>query len=118
LLSHLLVGAYAIAAALTIVAFWSQQGGKQETDLKNSASRSHLAAELVTAAILTVGGLGLLLAASWASLTTGVGLGMLGYAGLNITGKYVGERNKAMVIVLIVEELLSLVGILTLLSNL
>ncbi len=77
-----------------------------------------MAAELVTAAILTVGGLGLLLAASWASLTTGVGLGMLGYAGLNVTGKYVGERNKAMVVVLLLEELLTLLAFLTLLSGL
>jgi hypothetical protein len=117
LLSHELVGAYALAAAFSIAAFWSLRMKKGTLELRSTGSRAHLAAELVTAVVLAAGGVGLLLDAPWSPLTTAVGLGMLGYAGLNIIGKYLGERNKAMVVVLFVQEFLTLVAVLALLSG-
>ena len=118
LLSHLLVGAYSLAAALTIVAFWSFLPKKEKSEFGSAARKSHLAAELFTAVVLALGGAGLILSVYRASLTAAVGLGMLGYAVLNIIGKYLGERNRNIMVALCAEEFLTLVAALALLSGL
>jgi len=112
-LSVVLVGTYEILAGLGILAWWGSKLKSKRGSSAEHVSGSHIVAELITAAVLFVGGSAALLGSFQASLTF-VGLGMLLYASVNVAREML-ETNRKFGLLLIGEALTTAIIVVALL---
>jgi len=115
-----LVGIYAVLIGLLIIGLWiSLLSAQQVPELKPASYAPrlityHIVAELLTASVLIISGVGLLLGSYWANMLSAVSLGMLLYSVINSPGKYAQENNLPMVVIFTIITILTVVAIITL----
>jgi hypothetical protein len=114
------VAVFSILVGISIVVFWANlYFGRKLYESNFSRSRIetnyHVAAELITAAILVLGGTGVILTLSWGVAVTFAGLGMLLYANVNGIGFYIAKGDNSMIKVFWVVIALTSLAILVLL---
>jgi len=115
-----LVGIYAVSIGLLIIGLWiSLLLTKQVPELKPASYAPrlityHIVAELLTAIMLIISGVGLFLGSSWARTLSAISLGMLLYTVINSPGKYAHENNLTMVAVFTIITILTVVAIVPL----
>jgi hypothetical protein len=108
-----LIGLYESLAGLGILAWWGTKLSSKQRRATERESRSHVAAELIAAAVLIAGGSVALVGAFEASLTF-VGLGMLLYASVNIA-KDMLETNRKFGLLLVGEAFATAIIVVALL---
>ncbi len=115
-----LVGIYAVSIGLLIIGLWiSLLLTKQVPELKPASYAPrliayHIVAELLTAIVLIISGVGLFLGSDWARTLSAISLGMLLYSVINSPGKYAHENNLPMVAMFTIITILTVVAIVTL----
>ena len=115
-----LVGIYSVVIGLMMIGMWiSLLVTKQVPELKpaNYAPRLiayHIVAELLTAIILIISGVGLFLVSDWAKILSAISLGMLLYSVINSPGKYAHEDNLPMVAMFTIITILTVVATIAL----
>lgn len=112
-----LVALYSIGIGLFMTGFWAYlfvarrvEGHQNPVELAY-----HVAAELLTAALLVASGIGLLSEADWAMALSFLALGMLLYTVIASPGFYAARRERAMVTMFIVLVILTILAIIALL---
>jgi hypothetical protein len=73
--------------------------------------RFHYAAELLTAIVLIVAGIGLLIEGAWGSMVYYVGTGMLIYTAINSSGYFAQQHQRSMVGMFAVLIMLALINL-------
>ena len=109
-----LISIYSILSGIMIIGTWFflfKQNRLNELHMRRMEMTSHLIAEIITAILLNIAGVGLLLNIAWATIISPVCLGMLFYAIVNISGRYVEDRDTVMVIILTVAAALTAIAI-------
>lgn len=109
-----LISIYSILSGIMIIGTWFflfKQNRLNELHMRRMEMTSHLIAEIITAILLIIAGVGLLLNIAWATIISPVSLGMLFYAIVNISGRYVEDRDTVMVIILTVAAALTAIAI-------
>ena len=109
-----LISIYSILSGIMIIGTWFflfKQNSLNELHKRRMEMTSHLIAEIITAILLIIAGVGLLLNIAWATIISPVSLGMLFYAIVNISGRYVEDRDTVMVIILTVAAALTAIAI-------
>lgn len=98
-----LVGVYSILIGVMIIGVWIfLLSTKKVPELKPSSYAPrliayHIVAELLTAILLIISGVGFYLVSDWAKMLSAISLGMLLYSVINSPGKYAHENNLLMV---------------------
>ena len=109
-----LAAVYAILVGIAIIGYWVVFLVKKlvpELETEPIRIRFHIAAELVTAIALVVGGWGLLTKSSWGAQVYLLSMGMLIYTVIENPGYFVQRREWAMVGVFAVVLLLTLASL-------
>ncbi len=115
-----LVGIYSVLIGLMMIGMWvSLLLTKQVPELKPASYAPrliayHIVAELLTAIVLIISGVGLFLVSDWARILSAISLGMLLYSVINSPGKYAHENNLPMVAIFTIITILTVVAIITL----
>jgi len=115
-----LVGIYSVLIGLMMIGMWvSLLLTKQVPELKPASYAPrliayHIVAELLTAFVLIISGVGLFLVSDWARILSAISLGMLLYSVINSPGKYAHENNLSMVIIFTIITILTVVAITSL----
>ncbi|MDH5448200.1 MAG: hypothetical protein OEY24_03120 [Candidatus Bathyarchaeota archaeon] len=112
-----MVAAYSLLVGLMMIGMWlSLFLKKQVPELreKPKAISFHLIAEVSTAVLLIVSGIGLFLSSEWTWMLSPISLGMLLYSIINSPGKYADENNLPMVTVFLVLIILTVIAIVAL----
>jgi hypothetical protein len=115
-----IISVFSILVGISIVAFWvrlyfRKQLYEPESLRSEIETKYHLAAELLTAIVLTIGAIGLIGSMSWAVGAEFLGLGMLLYANVNGPGFYAAKGDRSMVRVFYVTAALAALVIIVLL---
>jgi hypothetical protein len=103
---------YSILVGLAMIATWIVLlNTDQVPELRTEplTITLHIVAELITAAILLAGGIGLILKLTWAFNVFLLSMGMLIYAVINASGAYAQQGNMAMIAVFTVVIVLSVI---------
>jgi hypothetical protein len=121
-LAYDLASIFSILVGFSIFGFWgnlSARGRLYEPDSTRSIieTKYHLAAELLTALILILGGVSTLLSKPWGVAVTLAGLGMLLYANINGPGLYAKKGDKQMVLIFYTTALLTVIVLLILIRT-
>ncbi len=115
-----LVGTYSVLIGLMMIGMWvSLLLTKQVPELKPASYAPrliayHIVAELLTAIVLIISGVGLFLGSDWSRILSAISLGMLLYSVINSPGKYAHENNLPMVAMFTIITILTVVAIITL----
>lgn len=93
---------YSLLAGTMILGWWGFRSAKNQVPKRFAPKEVmfHLAAEVLTALLLIVSGIGLLLGFAWTKILSPMSLGMLLYAVINIAGTYAQQNNRQMLIIL------------------
>ena len=115
-----LVGIYSVLIGLMMIGMWvSLLLTKQVPELKPASYAPrliayHIVAELLTAIVLIISGVGLFLVSDWAKILSAISLGMLLYSVINSPGKYAHENNLPMVAMFTIITILTVVATIAL----
>ena len=115
-----LVGIYSVLIGLMMIGMWvSLLLTKQVPELRPASYAPrlityHIVAELLTAIVLIISGVGLFLVSDWAKILSAISLGMLLYSVINSPGKYAHENNLSMVAVFTIITILTVVAMVAL----
>ncbi len=115
-----LVGIYSVLIGLMMIGMWiSLLLTKQVPELRPASYAPrliayHIVAELLTAIVLIISGVGLFLVSDWAKILSAISLGMLLYSVINSPGKYAHENNLPMVAIFTIITILTVVAIVAL----
>ena len=115
-----LVGIYSVLIGLMMIGMWvSLLLTKQVPELKPASYAPrliayHIVAELLTAIVLIISGVGLFLGSVWSRILSAISLGMLLYSVINSPGKYAHENNLPMVAMFTIITILTVVATIAL----
>ncbi|HYM40930.1 MAG TPA: hypothetical protein VEY12_12450 [Thermoplasmata archaeon] len=114
---NVLVAAYSVIVGLFMIGFWGVLVARKQAELDQRPwdMRLHIAAELATAILLVLTGVGAVLESTGLAGLAPIALGMLLYTTVNSPGFYVGKRNWPMVAMFAVLTGLTLIAIVGLL---
>lgn len=107
---------YCILTGISILAFWGISiPTNQVPELEKGTTEIyfHLIAEISTATLLIISGIGTRIQKRWAKPLTKISLGMLLYAVINATGKYADQNNPVITAIFIVITILTILVITT-----
>jgi hypothetical protein len=94
------VSLYSLLVGISIFGYWAALYTRKQVFAATSRpaieTKYHVVAELLTAAILVVGGIGTILSAEWSGSVLFIGLGMLLYTEINSPGFYAARKEKSM----------------------
>ena len=115
-----LVATYAILIGLMMIGMWvsllltNQVPELQPASFAPRLIAYHIVAEILTAVVLIISGVGLFLGSDWAKTLSAISLGMLLYTVINSAGKYAHEDNLPMVAMFTVVTILTVAAIVAL----
>lgn len=115
-----LVAIYAILIGLMMIGMWfsllltNQVPELQRASFAPRLIAYHIVAEILTAVVLIISGVGLFLGRDWAKTLSAISLGMLLYTVTNSSGKYAQEDNSPRVAMFTVVTILTAVAIIAL----
>ena len=115
-----LVSIYSILVGISIIGFWGFFLGTKFSRLGSTQTPIeigyHVAAEVLTAGLLVIAGIGSVYSLGWGRSLSLIALGMLLYSVINSPGFYAAKKNTSMVAMFSVLTVLTLVAILGLLG--
>ena len=110
-----LVSVYSVLVGIMILTWWIIRFRANQVPKIREAPKEtifHVAAEILTATLLILSGLGLAYGFEWARTLLPVSLGMLVYAVVNIAGVHARQNYMQMVITLMLIATLTVISIL------
>jgi len=112
-----LVSIYSILVGISIIGFWGFFLGTRQISKLGSKQTPieigyHVAAEVLTAGLLVIAGIGPVYSLGWGRSLSLIALGMLLYAVINSPGLYAAKKNVPMIAMFSVLTVLTLAAIL------
>lgn len=114
-----LVAIYTILVGFAMIGMWTMllaTNQMPELHEKPKEATFHLIAEISTAVLLVISGIGLLLGSEWARTLSPISLGMLLYSVIYAAGFYAHQDNLPMATMFIVLTILTIIAIVGLLK--